>query len=67
MALACGELDDEKLHGTTKVGYIFRVGQLREVLVHNLHLGSLVLALEHILKLHEGVREVKIDLLGPFF
>jgi hypothetical protein len=48
-------------------GYILRVGQLREVLVHNLLPGSLVLALEHILKLHKGVREVEIDFLGPFF
>ncbi len=47
--------------------YIFRIGLLREVLVHNLLPGSLVLALEHILKLHKGVREVEIDLLGPFF
>jgi hypothetical protein len=68
--------DDEKLHGTTKVllrravllgGYILRVGWLQEVLVHDLLPGSLVLALEHILKLHKGVREVEIDLLGLFF
>jgi hypothetical protein len=37
------------------------------VLAHDLLQGSFVLALEHILKLHKGVREVKIDLLGPFF
>ncbi len=48
-------------------GYILQVGQLREVLVHNLLPGSLVLALEHILKLHKEVREVKIDHLGPFY
>ncbi len=68
--------DDEKLHGMTKVllcraillgGYILRVGQLREVLVQDLLPGSLVLALEHILKLHKGVRGLEIDLLGPFF
>jgi hypothetical protein len=62
--------DDEKLHGTMTMllgGYVLQVGRLREVLLHNLLQGSLVLALEHILKLHERVQEVKIDLLGPFF
>ncbi len=48
-------------------GYILRVGWLREVLMHDLLPGSLVLTLEHILELHKGVGIVKIDLLGLFF
>jgi hypothetical protein len=67
--------DDEKLHSTTNFllcqaillsGYILRVGWLREVLVHNLLQGSFVLALEHILKHHNGVREVKMIFSAPF-
>ncbi len=67
---------DEKLHGTTEVcltqailldWYILRIGWFREVLVNNQLPGSFVLALEHILELHEGVSIVKVDLLGPFF
>ncbi len=37
------------------------------MLIHDLLAGSFVLALEHILELHEGVAIVDIDLLGPFF
>ncbi len=47
--------------------YHLQVGQLREVLVHDLLPGSFLLVLEHILELYKGVREVKIDLFGPFF
>ncbi len=67
---------NEKLHGMTEVcpiqaillnWYILRIGWFREVLVKDLLPGSFVLALEHILELHEGVSIVKVDLLGPFF
>jgi hypothetical protein len=37
------------------------------VLVNNLLPGSFVLALEHILELHEGVSIAEVDLLGPLF
>ncbi len=67
---------NEKLHSTTEVcltqailldWYILRIGWFQEVLMNNLLPGSFVLALEHILELHEGVSIVKVDLLGPFF
>ncbi len=67
---------NEKLHSRTEVcftrailldWYILRIGQFREVLVNDLLPGSFVLALEHILELHEEVGIVKVDLLGPFF
>ncbi len=35
--------------------------------MNNLLPGSFLLPLEHVLKLHNGVSTVKIDLLGPLF
>ncbi len=67
---------NEKLHSTTEVCLtqailldwdILWIGWFQEVLMNNLLPGSFVLALEHILKLHEGVSIVKVDLFGLFF
>jgi hypothetical protein len=67
---------DEELHSTTKVlckkaillfRYHPQIRWLKEILVKNLFLVSLVLALEYVLKLHKGMRPVKIDFLGPNF
>ncbi len=42
-------------------------GWLRDVVMNNLLPGSFVLSLEHVLKLHKGVRITEIDFVGPLF
>ncbi len=63
----------EQLNRTAKVllqaimlgGYHCCVDRLREVVVHDLFPGRLILSLEDVLKLLEGGCPVKMDFLGP--